>query len=108
MHQEMKKSLGSPYRKIVSNESLVGIWWFMYLGGNFIGYFSARQSIAADTISDYQLVSSLSLIADIMTIISCYLAIRMVREFSQLEGVWAETINAESHGTLEGIENDGI
>ena len=108
MHQEMKKSLGSRYRKIVSNESLVGLWWFMYIGGNFIDYFSVRLSIAADTISDYQLMSSLALIEDIMTIISCYIAIRMVREFSQLEGVWAETINAESHGTLEGIENDGI
>jgi len=108
MHEEMKKSLGSRYRKIVSNESLVGLWWFMFMGGNFIGYFSAKQSIAADTISDYQLMSSLALIEDIMTIISCYIAIRMVREFSQLEGVWAETINDESHGTLEGIENDGI
>ena len=108
MHQEMKKSLGSRYREIVSNESLVGFWWILFIGGRIISYFAVKQSLRADTISDFQLISGISIIAAIMEVISCYLAIRVVREFSKLEGVWAETINAENQGTMEAIETDDI
>lgn len=96
--QELWKTSGSaeeaPRWQEIPASPLVSAWWIFFLGINMFQRYASKQSIAADTVSEFVAAQQLGMWADLAWIVPGVLAIMVVRGVTRRQRDQRESLSS--------------
>ncbi len=102
--QHQVKKLNDAFQVNTTN-GFIGAWWALYLISRFVSNYATRKSFQSYSIEDLENSALLTIISDLLHLISAILALMVVKKISGMESLLTHELEATSFGQKEEDSN---
>jgi len=112
-YQIMKELYNETKNLLLKNElnisksfstNLLGLWWTLWIIGSFLGNFIFRFTMNAETIHEFISATTFSMVLNILGVPLALIAIKVIKDYSNIEPLLNEINNQEEENEKEEAE----